>query len=595
MTVTYRLSFPEPHVHLVGIELAIDGELGGSFELTLPAWCPGSYLIRDYARMVRDLEVEVDGRSARVVKTDKQTWRIEAGGDRVRARYRIYGHDLSVRTNHIDGTHAFLHGPATFLHVPALRDREVSVRVELPHGRGWTVATGLRRAGEAYTAAGIDELYDCPIHAGVAATREIEAAGKPARIAVWGDLDPGARRTIDDLASDVGAIIESHAARFGGVPYEHYTFILMLTANGYGGLEHRNSSANIATPLALSSDKAYQDLLELLSHEYFHTWNGKRIYPEAFARFDYTREAYTRCLWVVEGITSHYDRMTVRQAGKLPLKRYFEKLADEWGRLLATPGRARQSLEEASFDAWIKLYKPDESNLNTTVSYYLKGGLVALAMDLAIRRRSRGERSLDDVVRALWRDHGAVGRPYPEDVQPLFEAAAGVPLGDLFDSCVRGRQDPDLAGELSAVGLELRESWDRQGEADEAPCWLGLVLAPGGGARVAGVFDDSPAAAAGISPGDEIIAMAGTRIASESDLRGRLRSWRAGSQVELALFRRDRLLEVGVELAPAPPNKIEIAVTAGASEEAKRAFEAWLGTPLPDPGVLGSAVQARWT
>jgi predicted metalloprotease with PDZ domain len=168
-------------------------------------------------------------------------------------------------------------------------------------------------------------------------------------------------------------------------------------------------------------------------------------------------------------------------------------------------------------------------------------------------------------------------------------------LADLFDSCVRGRQDPDLPGELAAVGLELRETWDRQGDADEAPCWIGAVFAPGAGAKVMAVFDDSPAAAAGLSPGDEIIALAGSRIASEADLRSRLRAWRAGSQVELALFRRDRLIEVAVELAAAPPSKIEIAVVAEPTAEARRAFEAWIGAPLPEPGVLGSAAQPRWT
>jgi predicted metalloprotease with PDZ domain len=320
------------------------------------------------------------------------------------------------------------------------------------------------------------------------------------------------------------------------------------------------------------------------------------MFPPSLGRFDYTREAYTRCLWVVEGLTSYYDRATVRLAGRLPIKRYFEKLADEWSRLLATPGRARQSLEEASFDAWIKLYKPDESNLNTTVSYYLKGGLVALALDLAIRRRSSGQRSLDDVARALWREYGASGRPYPEDVQPIFEAATGLELGDFFDRFVRGREDPDLVGELAAVGLTLRETMERPpGDGDNAAGWLGVMLASGGGCRVASVFDGSPAAAAGLSPGDDIIAISGYRVSGEADVRARLRAWTPGARVTITVFRRERLTSVEVELAPAPPNRVEIAAIAEPPPAARGAFEAWMGAPALETGVIAASPAARWT
>jgi predicted metalloprotease with PDZ domain len=415
----YRLAVPDPESHLVSVELVIEdaAPLGERIALEMAAWCPGSYLIRDYARFVRDLEVTGDGPAVSgeaapaksgggrlaVVQRDKRTFEVAPGGARrLVVSYQVYGHELSVRTNHIDATHALLHGPAVYLFPTGARAWPCRVEVEPPAGRGWQVHTGLRPTGPlAFAADDVDELLDGPIHLGLVEERRRTAAGKPMRLAVWGEL--AARRyELDQLADDVAAICDVHAARLGGAPYDDYTFVLMLSPAAYGGLEHRSSSINMHTPFCLGSAKSYHELLELLSHEYFHAWNGKRIYPERFARFDYGKEMETRCLWVVEGLTSYYDRLTARLADRVPVVGYLSRLAEEYGRLLATPGRRRHSLEESSFNAWQKLYKPDESNLNTTVSYYLKGGLVALALDLDLRRRTGGQRTLDDVLRHMW-------------------------------------------------------------------------------------------------------------------------------------------------------------------------------------------------
>jgi predicted metalloprotease with PDZ domain len=600
--VRYRLSLPNPETHLVDVEMRIPAgqPMGTAVDLSMAAWSPGSYLIRDYARYLRHLSAEsASGQALALHKLDKQTWRIERGeatAEDIVVRYQVYGHDLTVRTNHIDGTHAFLHGPATFLFVDALRSSPCHVDIQGPQGSGWYVATGMEADGDGFLAPNLDALLDRPIHIGECQVRSFEVLSTPVRLVVWGDLDPGGIATLDQLVSDLEIIMETHAQRFGQrMPFDHYTFILMLTPGGYGGLEHENSSANLNTPFALATRKNYEGVLELLSHEFFHVWNGKRMAPASLSRpFDYSREVHTACLWVMEGLTSYYDRLAVLRSRAMTAKRYLEKLAEEWGRLRSTPGRSMQSLQEASFDAWIKLYKPDESNLNTTVSYYLKGGLVALALDLTLRAASRGARSLDNVLALLWREYQSTGAPYPENVQDLFERAAEMELGEFFERHVRGREDPDLNALLGHAGLSLHETWEPPKDNEgRTPVWLGAMV-EGAQARVKSVLDRSPAARAGLSPGDEIVAMDGWRVSSESDLRKRLASRSQGATVELALFRRGRLLAVSVELEKSPPSRHEILAPAEPTAQQKAFFAAWLGEAHPGPGTVATASRMPW-
>jgi predicted metalloprotease with PDZ domain len=619
-TLRYAVRVEAPERHTVDIELRFSPD-ADTVDITLPAWCPGSYLIRDYARFVRDLEVHAaDDTPREVTKIDKQTWRIQAAGAKeLVVSYTLYGHDLTVRTNHIDDTHAFLHGPATFMYPTTQRSAPTEVtltfpeawslttaadsigepsapaRVTVPAQAGpWPAATAVakRGTGSVVRCASIDELYDHPIHLG--ATRTYNVASRVAcKLVIWGERAPGGMFDEPRLAADLAAIVDDHLARVGEAPFREYTFLLMLTHEGYGGLEHRASSVNLYNPHFAATRKGYEGLLELLSHELFHAWNGKRIAPKPLLDFDYSREAYTPCLWVMEGITSHYDRFALRSSGRITAKSYLEKVLDDYARLQATPGRMRQSLEESSFDAWIKLYKPDESNANTTVSYYLKGGLVMFGLDLNIRRRTNGTRSLDDVLRALWTRYGAPGVPHPENLQPVFEQAIDLDLGDIFEHQIRGTVDPDLRAELGFFGLELRASADPATATDGAMgTWIGVVTS---GIKVTTVFDGSPAQAAGISPGDELIAVDGFRTTSDSDLRNLLGPRRVGERVRFSLFRRHRLLDVLVELEHAPATRYEFATVAEPGASAEQ-YTRWLGEPFPGPGhVLATVLTtARW-
>ena len=290
--VHYTVSVPRPETHVAHVELRVTGRgLGQTVDLAMAAWSPGSYLVRDYARFVRDLEAEVDGAPAPTHKVDKQTWRVTVGhGEELVVRYAVYGHDLTVRTNHIDESHAFLHGPATFLFLPARRSCAASVTALPPEGCDWRVTMALPVAGGRFHAADVDELLDSPLHMGEVEVRAVDAEAAPVELVVWGELDPGGVGDLDRLAEDLGPVVDTHCARFGGAPFSRYTFLLMLAPGAYGGLEHRASSANLSGPGAMATDKDYGDLVELLSHELFHAWNGKRMAPAALVPHAYDAE-----------------------------------------------------------------------------------------------------------------------------------------------------------------------------------------------------------------------------------------------------------------------------------------------------------------
>ena len=586
--IGYTLRFPAPHTHRIEVELTVSAPEGRALEVAMPAWSPGSYLVRDYARHVEDLRAESGGRAARVRKLDKHSWRIESDSPGpVRVRYQVYAHELTVRTSHHDDRHAFVHGPSVLVRVLGREDEACEVRVEAP--AGWTTVTALHEtAPGVFRASGYDELADSPIEVGQLEVLRFDACGRPHTIAV---IDPGALAwDREALVADTRAVVEEVVRFWGGEPpYQRYAFIVMLQPGAHGGLEHKASSAILTSPFSLPRPgkgwdrKKYEDLLELLCHEFFHTWNVKRIRPEALGPFDYARENYTRALWAMEGITSYYDRLLVRRAGRMSIAGWCERTAEDLGKLRRTPGRNLQSLEESSFDAWIKLYKPDEHSVNSTVSYYLKGSLVMLALDLEIRLRTEGRRTLDDGMRALW-EAAKDGGPGFEDAsfRRRLGEAVGLELGEFFARFVEGREDPPLEELVLRGGLALApESTDEE----EPKGWLGWIVEGGGGAlRVRSVLDGGPASKAGVYPGVVVVALDGYRVTGEGAFGERLGRALVGETVRLTLFRRERLSEVQVVLEAAPPNKWTLEAAEGAGAEAVALREAWLGKDTKPPG-----------
>ncbi len=436
----------------------------------MPVWTPGSYLVREHQRHVDGLRALDGDRELPVEKIDKHTWRVRCDGARtVRVEYRLHAFELTVRTNHVDASHAFFNPSAAAVFMVGREDEPCTVRLSMP--AGWRAWAALPLVDGAYRAHDYDELADTPFELGSEGSHQsyaFSAQGVPHELVVWGRGDFDARRVV----ADIGKIIDAEAAIFGGLPYsDRYLFILHLNDRGRGGLEHRRSCALLVPRFSFVQKAAYEDFLLLVAHEFFHLWNVKRLRPAAFTPYDWTRENHTRLLWAMEGLTSMYEVMALRRAGLLTPQRFLEIWAERATQLLRTPGRLRMSLSQASFDAWIKHYRPDESTSNTTVSYYLKGSVVGFLLDLELRRRSGGAKSLDDLVRVLFEKHGLPpGLPEDGVEKAAIELIQDRSLHEWFQRAIHSSGRGDQGG--AAPGSRRRRQGfggGRSGRGDAKP------------------------------------------------------------------------------------------------------------------------------
>lgn len=585
---TFTVGMPTPSAHLFEIEMAVAPFTRPvrSFDLCLPAWTPGSYFIRDHARNVRDLEAFGPGGDRLALrKVGKGRWRVECGGAArgpFRIAYRVYAFELTVRTSHLDASHGYGNGASLFLHVDGRKEEPQRLMFRLP--RGWKASIALPRRAGAYAARDYDELVDSPFECGTHRTFPFRVRGVPHTLALWGEGNEDPERLVRDLAG----LVEAAAALFGGLPYERYLFLVHLAEGARGGLEHRASQSCGVSPSKFRPEAAYREVLGLFSHELFHAWNVKRIRPRGLGPFDYARETYLRDLWALEGLTSYYEHLLLVRAGLEEPKHAFEAWAKDVKAHRDTPGRRVQSLEDASFDAWIRFYRPDENSPNVSESYYRRGGLVALALDLSLRRDSNGKRSLDDVVLALWRRWGSKGSPYPDGAWEAEAARVGGPaVHDFFDRYVRGVETPAFEALFPAAGLLLRERAERgEGENVEAGAipvradfgWK--TRSEGGRIVVAEVHDGGAAAAAGVSAADELVALDGRRT-DEQHLDRVARELLPGQEVRLHLFRLGRLVEVPLVLGSRRAFSYEIVPDASAGARERAFCRSWLGREIP--------------
>ncbi len=580
----YRLSLPEPHSHLFHVEVVLDRP-GEGLELVFPVWTPGSYLVREFARHVEGAAAEDGaGRALPLERLDKHRLLLRAGGaERAVIRYRVYANELTVRTAHLDGTHGFLNPAALFPYVPG-REREKHVLEILPPP-GWRVSTALEGGPTEFTARDYDELADSPVEIGTHRTLTFTALGKPHEIALWGRGNLDERRFADDARK----VVEAVGALLGGLPYARYLFVVHLAAKRQGGLEHAASTTLHVARTGFFPRKAYEETLGLLAHEFFHVWNVKRLRPAAFLPYDYAREQYTRLLWWFEGATSYYEQVALARTGLLEPRRRLEELGQALTTLERTPGAGKMSVEEASLLAWVKLYRADENTPNSAVSYYLKGELVALALDLALRRAGR---SLDDLMRALLARFAERGVP-EEGVETIAAELLGEePARRFFDRFVRGTEPLEL--DLDLVGLRLRrraaQGFDDKGgtppKGDDAmpPAgWLGAELAQGPKLAVQMVREGSPAHRAGLYAEDEILAEDGFRV-DRAALWDRLCERGPGGKLRLTVFRRDELVEIAVVLGPPREDAVWLEPVAEATPAQRAAFEAWSAGRWPGAG-----------
>ncbi len=576
----YTLSMPRPGSHLFHVRAELRGGRGDVTDFVLPVWTPGSYKVRDFARHVQDFSA---GRHA-WKKVGKSRWRVFAGGD-VTVEYRVWAFELSVQTSHLDAEHGFVNGAGVFVYADGHKDAPVKLEVRAP--RGWRIATGLDRRGRFFTAPDYDVLVDCPIEIGTFARHTFRVRGVPHHLVIHG------RGNYDEaaLVRDLRKVVETAIGIMRDVPYRHYTFILHHAPDRGGGLEHLNSTALQNPPANYRPREKYENFLELAAHEFFHLWNVKRLRPDALGPFDYEREVHTSLLWVMEGLTSYYDTLILCRAKILGPEKYFKRLADRIRKYGEKPGRRRQSLSESSFDAWIKLYQPDENALNSQMSYYEKGELVGLGLDLEIRRRTEGRRSLDDVLRQLYDLYARRDRGFPEpEFKRACERVAGGNLDRFFADYVDGVADLPWNRFLAPAGLRLQKEPLPPGEGEEGrreKAWLGLATQKIGGALVvSSVVEGSPADRAGLSVRDELVALDGARV-NPDQWEQRLGDRKPGDRVRVAVFRAGYLREIPVKLGRRENVAFVIRKVKEPTPLQKRVYESWLGHRWEAPRKKG--------
>ena len=556
--------------HLFEVTLNLDLPDPEGQVLALPAWIPGSYMIREFARNIVRIRAESDGKPVALVKVDKHTWRAAPVVGALTVQYEVYAWDLSVRAAHLDQTHGFFNGTSVFLRVLGQEQMAHQVDIQRPGSAAaatWRVATALAELGAerygfgTYIAAGYDELIDHPVEMGDFALATFKAHGVPHDIVVSGrvpNLDMGR------LQADLKKICETQIAFFEPkskrAPMGRYVFLTLAVGDGYGGLEHRASTALIcaradlptaATPKTLEANDGYLKFLGLCSHEYFHTWNVKRIKPAAFAPYDLQAETYTPLLWLFEGFTSYYDDLLLVRSGLLDEAAYLKLQAKTIGSVLRGSGRTKQSVADSSFDAWGKYYRQDENAPNAIVSYYAKGSLIALMFDLTIRAKTDGRKSLDDVMLALWQRFGRDfyasknGRGVTEaEVEALFDEVSGIKLKPLFERYVRGTDDLPLAKLYAPFAIKLTD--ERRKTRPSLDASLGR---DGGDCKLTQVHEGGAAHAAGLSAGDLLVAIDRLRVAGNpANLEALLGRYRVGDSVEVHVFRRDELMTFNVIL-----------------------------------------------
>ena len=573
--IDYQVAMPQPQNHLFEVTLQLSNYSSEVLDLKLPVWTPGSYLVREYAKHLQDFAAISGEESLNWRKISKNHWQVYTKQvSQITIKYRIFANELTVRTNHLDASHGYFNGAATLFRIPGLDKQARKITIITPDPQ-WRVTTGLPPvSGEKNTflAADYDTVVDSPFEIGTHQIHHFEALGKPHELAIWGNGNLKAEPIIADLQK----IINVEADMFGGLPYDRYVFFLHLFAQSYGGLEHKNSCCLIYPRFGFRDREKYERFIQLAAHEFFHLWNVKRIRPQVLEVFDYDQENYTPSLWFCEGATSYYDLLIPYRAEIYDVNTYIKNLNKDITRYEQTPGRRVQPVSESSFDAWIKLYRQDSNSGNSQISYYLKGELVCLLLDLLIRRRHNNKRSFDDVMVQLWEKFGKSEVGFtPEQLQEVIESVADTQLNDFFQSYVHNTEDLPFQEYFEPFGLDLIE------DLAEEP-YLGLrVNSDKGREMIKFVEAGSPAQQAGIDATDELLAIDGLKVTA-SQLSDRLKDYQAGDTIQVTVFHEDELRSFAVTLDSPRPNKHYLKPVKNPSATQQENFAGWLGAALTD-------------
>jgi len=594
----YVVSLEQAAQHVLEIALWLPTEQHHALELVFPVWTPGSYMIREYARNIEQISAtawdqpdifdqqalnqQSQPQPVQLQRLDKHRWLLHAQPNQwICIRYRLYAREMSVRTNWLEHDYAFITGAATFPFVRTREQRPIHLELHLPDQ--WRdVATSLKRSTDSTCetvrlhAQNYDCLVDSPIVCGVLDSHAFQSGGAEHYLVHCGD------HTLwnnERALSDIAIIVAEHQRFWGSVPYERYYFLNLITESG-GGLEHDNSCVLMASRWAMRRRESYLNWLALVSHEFFHTWNVRRLRPRALMQYDYEREQYTSELWIAEGITSYFDDLALVRAGLCTREEYLARLSQNIATVHSTPGRLVQSLEDSSWDAWIKLYRPDENAPNVRISYYLKGLLVAWLLDAQLQQITERASNLDAVMRKLWEQCLSSGYTFADFARIVDDLSGGC-LSQWLQTCVASCHELDYSQVLAWFGLRFKSNvaTESASAVPTTPVWIGVETAINDGRLwVRRVLRDSPASRAGLNVDDELLALGGIRL-EPSNWNDRLGLYQPGESWPLTISRRGKLRELQLTLAAKPSDTWQLEVAPDAPPSAAENLRVWLHQP----------------
>lgn len=542
-SISYTLKMPKPQNHYFEVEMLVEGINTKNLEVKMPVWAPGSYLVREFAKNVNLVKAfDEKGNSLPVKKTTKNAWTIEHGSaQKVNVKYEVYAFELSVRTSFLDMTHGFASSPGIFMYVEQIKEKPGKLKV-VPHTSFKKITTALPPAAEGMAGDGAqsfifenyDHLADCPIEIGNQEVFSFTSDGVKHTVAMYGE----GNYDIETLKKDMAKITHTATEVFGENPNKEYTFIIHNVVNGQGGLEHANGTTLSVNRWTYQGSE-YVGFLSLVAHEYFHLWNVKRIRPVELGPFNYDAENYTSLLWVMEGFTSYYDELLLLRAGYYTLEQYLQKFQGTLNYVEGSEGSRIQPVTHASFDAWIKAYRPNENSANTTMTYYSRGGLLAAVLDAKIVAKFNGKKSLDDFLQKLYKDfYKKLNRGFSEsEFEKALTDFMGEDMSPFFRDYVNDTKIPDYKAVFAAVGLKVEYTGVSKASFGASFSQVN------GKAMVKSIRANSAAENAGLSVEDEVIGVNGYRVTA-GDLDGIIAGLNAGTPMNMLISRDEVLLEI---------------------------------------------------
>lgn len=572
-TISYQLRMPKPQNHYFEVEMTLANFKEKQLEIKMPVWAPGSYLVREFAKNVNLVKAfDENGKELKVQKKNKNTWSISTDGTKkIKLKYEVYSFELSVRTPFLDMTHGFVSGSGVFMYVEGHKDEKGILEV-VPHSTFKTISTALPKAqmsiqkdgSQSFEFSNYDQLVDCPIEIGNQEVFEFTASGVKHTVAMYGN----AFYDIAALKIDMAKIVESETAVFGVNPNKEYTFIVHNVVDGQGGLEHSNSCV-LSVNRWTYGGAEYRNFLNLVAHEYFHLWNVKRIRPIELGPFDYEHENYTTLLWVMEGFTSYYDELVLRRAGYYSKEEMLGKIQSSVNYVEGSVGTRVQPVAHASFDAWIKAYRPTENSANTSMTYYSRGTVLAAVFDAMIISNSKGKQCLDHFMKHLYQKYYIeMNRGFTElEFKAELEKFIGKNLDDFFAKYINGTEIIPYAEYFDKVGVSVKDVTTFK------PSFGATIREENGKVMVKAIRAGSCAEDAGISVGDEIVGCNGFRV-DQGMLEGMMNGLNTSETAELLLAREEKLFSVKVKMTNIRRPQFQFQEAVGSKNE--QLFNYWL-------------------